>query len=94
MELGGDERRGGEAFSPSLIRAVGGTCLGPFAMHGPQGAGLHAPRVAPARILAAELLAHVQSCTCFLARILHQLRVLMISTRARISHGQWKEEER
>ena len=56
MELGGDERRGGEAFSPSLIRAVGGTCLGPFAMHGPQGACLHAQRVAPARILAAEML--------------------------------------
>ena len=56
MELGEDDRRGGEAFSPSLIRAVGGTCLGPFAMHGPQGAGLLAPRVAPARILAAEML--------------------------------------
>ena len=56
MELGGDERRGGEAFSPSLIRAVGGTYPGPYAMHGSQGAWLHAPRVAPARIVAAELL--------------------------------------
>ena len=53
-EAGGGE--GGEAFSPSLIRAVGGTYLGPYAMHGSQGAWLHAPRVAPARIVAAELL--------------------------------------
>ena len=89
MELGRDERRGGEAFSPSLIRAVGGTCLGPFVMHGLQGACLHALRVVPARCCA-----RVQSCTFFLARILHQLRVLMISKRAHISHGQWKEEER
>ena len=64
-EAGGGE--GGEAFSPSLIRAVGGTCLGPFAMHGPQGVCLHAPRVAPARIFAAEMLRpraelHMLSC--------------------------------
>ena len=50
-------------------------------MHGPQGACLNAPRVAPARILAAELL-RPRAEVHMLVRILHQLRVLMISIRA------------
>ncbi len=49
--MGGGDRN--KAFSPSLIQAVGGTCLGPFAMHGPQGACLHASRVE--RTLAAQI---------------------------------------
>ena len=90
----GTRGEGAKPSAPPSFEQWEARVLDHFAMHGPHGARLHAPRVAPARILAAEMLrpraelhilsrAHFASAACADDQ---QTRTL--------SHGQWKEEER
>ncbi len=83
---GGEE--GGKAFSPSLIRAAGGTCCCTTCMGSRARAGTQAElRPRAGLCLRAHSDSRAQSCTFFLALIVHQL----LSTRARVSTRQEAE---